>query len=227
MKMKVLILIGCLISAVAMGQKSEVRSIGTFKGVKAGQAIDVYLKKGDKESAKIETTGVDPSEILTEISGSYLKIQMAPGNYRNRGSVKVYVTYVELDKIVATSASNVFSDGQIKSNSMELHAASAATIEVSVDVNDIQISVSSAADVNVEGKTKTLDAEASSAGEVDAYSLVAESATVSASSAGDVKCNVSSALEAKASSGGSIRYRGNPTKTNTNSSSGGSVKRSN
>src|SRR5882757_6606964 len=152
MKMKVLILVGCLISAVAMGQKSEVRNVGTFKGVKAGQAIDVYLKKGDKESVRIESTGLDPSEIVTEISGSYLKIHMDNGNHRNMKSVKVYVTYVELDKIVATSASNVFSEGTIKSNSMEIHASSAATVEVSVDVNDIQISVSSAADVNVEGK---------------------------------------------------------------------------
>ncbi len=227
MKMKVLILVGCLVSVLAMGQKSEVRNVGSFKGVKAGQAIDVYLKKGDKESVKIESTGLDPEEIVTEISGSYLKIHMGPGNHRNVKSVKVYVTYVELDKIVATSASNVFSDGAIKSNSMEIHASSAATVEVSVDANDIQISVSSAADVNVEGKAVTVDAEASSAGEIDAYSLAAESATASASSAGDIKLNVSKALDAKASSGGGIRYRGNPMKTNTNSSSGGSVKRSN
>jgi hypothetical protein len=227
MKMKVLILVSCLVSAAAMGQKSEVRTIGTFKGVKAGQAIDVYLKKGDKESVKIESTGIDPEEIVTEISGSYLKIHMGNGNHRNMKSVKAYVTYVELDKIVATSASNVFSDGTIKSNSMEIHASSAATVEVNIDVNDLQVSASSAADVNIEGKAKTLDGEAGSAGEVDAYGLTAESATVSATSAGSIKVNVSSALDAKASSGGSIRYRGNPSKTNSNSSSGGSVKRSN
>jgi hypothetical protein len=51
--------------------------------------------------------------------------------------------------------------------------------------------------------------------------------TVETSSAGSVKVNVADALVANASSGGSIRYRGNPSKSITNSSSGGSVKKSN
>jgi hypothetical protein len=34
-------------------------------------------------------------------------------------------------------------------------------------------------------------------------------------------------IDAHASSGGDVRYRGNPSRTNTGSSSGGSVKKSN
>jgi hypothetical protein len=50
---------------------------------------------------------------------------------------------------------------------------------------------------------------------------------VEASSAGSVKVSASEELDAHASSGGSIRYRGNPDKSVTNSSSGGSVRKSN
>jgi hypothetical protein len=226
--MKVLILLGCLWVGVVQAQETEVRSIGSFKGVKSGQAIDVYLKKGDKESVKVEANGTSVSNVITEISGSYLKIQMASNvNIRGSKGVKVWVTYVELDKIVASSASNVFSDGPIKSRSLEVHASSAANIEVSVDVTEITIHASSAGDVILEGKASRLESEASSAGEVDAYNLVCETADCSASSAGSIKINVSQELLAHASSGGSVRYRGNPSKTNTTSSSGGSVKKSN
>ncbi len=228
MKMKALILLGCVLSLSAVGQKSEVRNIGTFKGVKSAEAVDVYLKKGDKESVKVEVTGTDLSEVITEISGSYLKIHMRDNSgFHGRRDVKAYVTYVELDKISASSASNIFSEGTIKANSMEIHASSAANIEISIEANDIQVHTSSAGDVSLEGKTKSITAETSSAGEVDAYNLLAESADASASSAGSIKLNVTNGLDAHASSGGSIRYRGNPSKTNTNSSSGGSVKRSN
>jgi hypothetical protein len=41
-----------------------------------------------------------------------------------------------------------------------------------------------------------------------------------------MKVSVQSSFVANASSGGSIRYRGNPGKSITNSSSGGSVKKS-
>ena len=228
MKMKAFILVGCLASLSVFAQQSEVRNVGTFKGVKSAEAIDVYLKKGDKESVKVDVTGTNLSDVLTEISGSYLKIHMRDDNHHGKTrDVKVYVTYVELDKITASSASNVFSEGVIKGSSMEVHASSAANIEISLDAIDVRVHVSSAGDVILAGKAKTVDAEASSAGEIDAYNLTADSAEASASSAGSIKLNVAQALDGHASSGGSIRYRGNPTKTNTNSSSGGSVKRSN
>lgn len=217
-----------MLSFSVIGQQSEVRNVGTFKGVKSGQAIDVYLKKGDKESVKVEVTGTSLSNVITEVAGSYLRIQMAHNSYNRGGkSIKVYVTYVDLDRIVASSASNVFSDGTIKSSSLELHASSAANVEVSIESGDVQVHASSAGDIILEGKAKSLNAEASSAGEIDAYNLLAESAEASASSAGSIKLNVSQGLNAHASSGGSIRYHGNPMKTNTNSSSGGSVKKSN
>ncbi len=228
MKMRALILLGFVMSISAMGQQSEVRNVGTFKGVKSAEAVDVYLKKGDKESVKVEVTGTSLSDVITEISGSYLKIHMKDNNgFHGRRDVKAYVTYVELDKISASSASNVFSEGTIKAGSMEIHASSAANIEVSIEATDIQVHTSSAGDVSLDGKAKSLTAESSSAGEIDAYNMVVESADASASSGGSIKLNVTNGLDAHASSGGSIRYRGNPSKTNTNSSSGGSVKRSN
>src|SRR5271167_1333223 len=92
-------------------QENEVRQVDSFKGVRASEAIDVYLKKGDKESVKVEVTGVSLSNVITEVSGSYLKIHMRSGNFHGKRSVKVYVTYIALDRISASSASNVFSEG--------------------------------------------------------------------------------------------------------------------
>ena len=216
-----------LLSASLFAQQSEVRNVGPFKGIKSSEAVDVYLKKGDKESVRIETSGVSPSDVITELSGSYLKIHMRSGNYRGRNDVKAYVTYTVMEKISASSASNIFSDGTIKGGSMEVHASSAANIEISIDATDVQIHASSAGDITLEGKAKSVDAESSSAGEIDAYNLTVEKANANASSAGSIKLNVTESLDAHASSGGSVRYRGNPNRTNTDSSSGGSVKKSN
>jgi len=215
-----------LITTFSFAQQSEVRSVGSFSGIKAAEAIDVYLKKGDKESVRVEVTGTSLSDVLTEVSGSYLKIHMLKGNYRHT-NVKVYVTYVNLNKISASSASNVFSEGTIHSNSLDVSVSSAASVEISIDTQSTSIETSSAGDALIEGKARELRVEASSAGEIDAYELECESVEASASSAGSVKVNVTKSLDAHASSGGSIRYRGTPSRTNTNSSSGGSVKKSN
>jgi hypothetical protein len=226
MKKLLNVVIPIFIVSFSFAQQSEVRSVGSFTGVKAGQAIDVYLKKGEKGSVRVETTDGRLSDVLTEISGSYLKIHMKEGNHRN-GNVKVYVSYVNLNKVSASSASSVFSDGTIRAGSFDVSVSSAASVELSIEAESSIVEASSAGDLVLEGKVKTLDVDVSSAGEIDAYGLESEMVKAEASSGGSIKVHATKQLDAHASSGGSIRYRGSPAKTNTDSSSGGSVKKSN
>src|SRR5690606_13659098 len=124
-----------------------------FSGVKVQEGIDVYLKKGDQESVRVEVSGTDPSNIATEIAGAYLKIQMKEGRYRGVEAT-VYVTYVELDKLTASSAGSIFSDGPLKASSMEISASSAGSIEVSIDAVSPTVSASSAGDVELSGQVE-------------------------------------------------------------------------
>lgn len=227
MRISYVVLLVLIASLNGIAQQSEIRQVGTFRGVKAAEDVDVYLKKGDKESVKVEVSGVDLSDVITEVNGSTLKVHMRDGNYRGKKSVKAYVTYAQLEKISASSAANVFSDEPIKSARMEINVSSAGSVEVKLDAESVTISASSAGQSVLEGKTKSLEIEASSAGDIDAYNLECENVNASTSSAGSAKVTVTKELEAHASSGGSIRYRGNPVKTNTDSSSGGSVKKTN
>ena len=209
-------------------QQSETRSLASFTGIKVSQAIDAYLKKGGKESARIEVTGGTTTDVITAVEGSTLRIKMKDGrNFWNKINVKVYVTYVTLERISASSASSVFSEGAIKTDHIDINASSAANVEVSLDANASMVDTSSAGEVVLEGKCPNLEVEASSAGDVDAYRLESETVVAHVSSGGEAKLSVSKNLEAHASSGGDIRYRGNPSRTNTHSSSGGSVKKSN
>jgi hypothetical protein len=211
----------------AVAQQTQTRNVGAYSAVRAAEGIDVYLIKGDKESVRVEATGTAVGDVITEVSGSYLKIHMRDGQYRGRVSVKVYATYVKLNKLSASSAANIFSDGTISASSLEFGASSAGSVEIAFAAGDVKVSASSAGEVELNGTASSLDVDASSAGEVDAYDLEAGRVEARASSAGAIKVSVTRELHAHASSGGSIRYRGNPTKSMTNSSSGGSVKKSN
>lgn len=212
---------------VACAQESETRNIGAFSGVKVTEGIDVYLKRGDKESVRVEVSGTSLSNVITEVSGSYLRVHMRDGNYRGNVQAKVYVTYVKVDKLSASSAGSIFSEGTIEANDIEVSASSAGSIEITLDASGVNASASSAGEIELQGKTKSLDIDASSAGQIDAYDLEAQKVVAEASSAGSLKINVINELVARASSGGNIRYHGNPDKSITDSSSGGSVKKSN
>ena len=211
---------------MALAQQTDTRQVGSFSGVKVAEGIDVFLEEGKKELVKVEVTGTDPSNIITEVSGDYLKIHRKDGRY-DRVDARVYVTYVKINKLSASSAGSIISEGTIKANFMEIGASSAGSIEVTINAGTAEVSSSSAGDVELKGKVGSISADASSAGEIDAYDLQAEKVDAEASSGGSVKVSVSEALQAHASSGGSIRYQGNPDRSNTNSSSGGSVRKTN
>ena len=222
--------IACLVllnTLVANAQSSQTRSIGSFTGVKVAEGVDVYLKKGDKESIRVEVTGTSVDNVITEISGSYLKVHMKDGKHISNFDAKVYVTYVKLDRLSASSAGSIFSEETIKTSTLEVGASSAGSIDISLDADAVTASSSSAGEVELRGKTKSLEVDANSAGEVDAYDLEAQRVIAESNSAGSIKINVIDDLNANANSGGSIRYRGNPNKSITTSNSGGSVKKSN
>lgn len=214
------------ITSFAIAQKSEMRQVKPFSAVSAAEGVDVILQKGNKESVKVEVAeNADIARVITEVSGSYLKIHMKSGQYKGSLHVRVYVTYVKLEKIIGSSAANIFSQEAIKADKLELRASSAASLELTVDVNELTCDASSAGEMELEGKTREVHFDASSAAKIDGYDLQADIVKANASSAGSIKVTVINELYAEASSGGDIRYRGNALKTHTNANSGGSVKK--
>lgn len=211
----------------AQAQETQTRSVGSFTGVKAEEGIDVFLKKGTKESVRVEVTGTSLENVITEVSGSYLKVHMRSGDYRGSVNAKVYVTYVKINKLSASSAGSVFSEGSLETDELELSVSSAGNVDLTLKAGTVEVSASSAGEVELTGTADLIIAEASSAGEIDAYDLASKKVKAEASSAGSIKVSVTDELDAHASSGANIRYRGNPNKSITNSSSGGSVKKSN
>ncbi len=213
------------IVSFAAAQQSEDRQVGSFSALMAAEGIDVYLRPDSKESVKVEARGIDIDDVLTEVSGGKLKIHLDHGRHRNH-SVKVFVRFVELDQISASSAATVISEGRIRGERLDLTVSSAADIELDIDVQEVDASASSAGDIELSGKAGYIDASASSAGGVDAYDLEARKVRARASSGGGVKVYATEQIDARASSGGSVRYRGNPSRSQTDSSSGGSVRKS-
>ncbi len=224
MKKALLITILSIISIGVFAQEREERKLSSFDKIKSSQAIDVYIKPGSEEKVVVVVDRIDLDDVLTEVSGGKLSIRLSKGNYRNI-DVKVYVTYKNLNGVSASSASNITGEGTLKTDRLKIGVSSAASIELRIDCEDLNVSASSSGDMELEGRARSIYAKASSAGEIDAYDLVAENADLGASSAGDIRLTVNKSIDAHASSGGSIRYKGNPDKSNTNSSSGGSVKK--
>ncbi len=211
--------------AFSFGQRQETRNLSSFSAISVGEAINVEITPGDTEEAVVEVDGTRLENVLTEVFGGRLKIRMARGNWRHV-EVNVYVTYKQLEEIDVSSAADLTTNGTLVSDELEVEVSSAGDAELEIDVQELDVRVSSAGDLSIRGKAKEQYVRVSSSGDYDAYDLESEYAEVDTSSSGDARVNVSDKLEAEASSGGSVYYRGNPTKVYADSSSGGRVRKS-
>lgn len=122
--------------------------------------------------------------IKTTIEENTLKLELRNyvNNLGNQHGVSVHYCS-EINKIEMGSASVISSDSnRIKSNDLEIDAASASVINLGVDCKKLDIEASSAAVLNMWGETDLLNAELSSAAVINFKDLVADSTNIEAAS---------------------------------------------
>ncbi|MDT7832930.1 head GIN domain-containing protein [Flavobacteriaceae bacterium S356] len=193
-----------------------------FTKVKVSTGLDLYIKQGDKVSLTVEADENLHDIIITEVDNGRLKIYSEKNIWRAKAR-KVYLTVTDIEELKATSGSDAYSENTLKVKDFELSVSSGADANITIDADNITTSASSGADLRVSGKANTHYSSASSGSSINAFALKSRNVTVKVSSGADINIHASESINAKASSGGDIDYRGNPENVNKKTSSGGSV----
>lgn len=208
--------------------KTELRDVKNFNAIKVSSGIDLYIKMGDSEEVKVVADDDLIDKLITEVNDGTLRIYMKKSNWGNWGfskARKVYVTVSELSAIDASSGSDVNCENTLKGETLKVRASSGSDVSLDVVYKNFSLDTSSGSDARVTGKTKNFEAEASSGSDIKAQELESVICKVRVSSGSDATVSVSDELYAKASSGGDIKYYGNPGIKDINESSGGDVNR--
>ncbi len=195
-----------------------------FDAVKGSAGLDVFLTEGDENKIVVEADENLMEVIETEITNGELRIGTNKSIRRSK-SQKVHVTYVSLNKVSASSGSDVISNSVIKSENLSLDSSSGADLEVEIIAKEVYADVSSGADLKVSGRAERLVAEASSGSDLKARDLEVKKCKANASSGADIVVNVREEIEGRASSGGDIRYYGDPTAVSVKDGASGSVRK--
>lgn len=208
--------------------KTENRNLNNFSEIKVSSGIDLYLKMGSSEEVKVIADDDIIDDLKTEVKDGSLHIYMKKNDWFNWGSGnktrKVYVSVKQLESLHASSGSDVYCENTLKGEKLDVRASSGSDVKLDVIYKHFSIDASSGSDANVKGKVKFFDVEASSGSDVKASDLASVICNAKASSGSDISVNVSDEIYAKASSGGDIKYYGNPKLRDTDESSGGDVR---
>ncbi|TYA84289.1 head GIN domain-containing protein [Seonamhaeicola marinus] len=197
---------------------------GSFNTIKATEGLDVHLTQGNQTSVTVEADENLHELILTEVENGVLKIHTKQ-NIGRSSSKKVFVSFKDIKSIISTSGSDVYSENTIAADELTLKTTSGSDMRLDINTSTLNCKSTSGSGLRLSGKTEKLVAEATSGSNIKAGNLEAESTQVKATSGANVTVNTSKELIAKATSGGDIKYYGDPEKVEKSDGASGSIRK--
>lgn len=218
------IIMACSASTIGE-QTTQTRAAAGYTGINAGQGIKVNIAMGDSE--KVEVTAPDDiiGKLVTEVKSGTLFIHWErKTNIKSTRLAEVNVTVKELQRIIASSGTTINADS-IQSHDFMVEASSGSQVNMTINAQSVKANSSSGSSIGISGKCQRTEFSASSGSSIKAKELESADGVATSSSGSSICINAAVTLQAKSSSGASIRYVGSPTITEITASSGGTIKR--
>lgn len=208
---------------------AEVRDVKNFRGIKVGTGIQLVLTQGSTEAVAISApTEEQRNHIRTVVENGILKIyydydmwKLMRGKIHNK--LKAYVSIVNVEYIGVASGATLETNGEITGNVIELKASSGGIMKAKLKAKTLNADQSSGGVVTISGTADNISIESSSGAIFDGYGMVVNTCSARSNSGGVAKVTVNSEISGRASSGGTIHYRGQAKLVSKRMSSGGVV----
>lgn len=195
-----------------------------FSEIRVSRGLDVYLTQSDEVTVEVQADENLHDIIITEVENGILRIY-ADENIAYSDSKKVMVSFKDIQKISATSGSDVYSTNTITTDALELSTTSGSDMELDVEADVIDCKSTSGSDLRLSGQVNKLYASATSGSDIKAGDLRTNICEARATSGADITVNTTKELMAKASSGGDIKYYGDPEKVKKSDGVSGSIRK--
>jgi hypothetical protein len=215
-----LILILCL-----QLQGQNVVDLPDFKKIEVAGGFEIELVRSNANKAIVKMKSGNFSDLEISVKGSTLNIRAKSKLFQGNAKAKIKLEYKNMEGIAVSAGGSVVSDDLISSEKMEVSASSGASVKLEIHSKNVGLSASSGGSLSLRGKANNAIIKASSGGSVAAGQFRVKKADVKASSGGSVIIDVSEEINSNSSSGGTIKYTGNPQKVMEKSSLSGDVKR--
>ena len=201
------------------------RTVDKFDEIKVSRGMNVYISQGDEQKVVVKADENILQAISTKVENGVLKITTTE-RIRNAKSKKVYVHVNELDNIIATAGSNVYSETEIANDVLDLTCSAGSNMRLDIHADKVSASATAGANLFLKGEAYKGDLSASAGSNIKAGELKVIDCNAKASSGANIWVEVSGSFSGKASSGANVFYSGDSRTINVSSSSGGNVRKS-
>ncbi len=229
-------ILGCCFLSAAIAQNREIkdpnaqaRAVSSFHAIKVSNGIHLFLVQGNEEAVAVSAADKEYRDrIRTEVENGVLKIYYDNDNWKfwesdEKKNLKAYVSCKILDRLKASSGARVEVDGSIRSANLAMDFSSGSNFKGNVNVKELKVEQNSGAETFFGGVAAILRIQASSGSSMRGYDLETDQCDANTSSGASVHVTVKKELNASASSGSEIYYKGTGVVRDLSTSSGGEV----
>lgn len=225
----------------------ESRNVGVFSGIHVSTGVVVNFKQDNQAELKVIADADKLQYIITKVENGVLKVYIDNKGQKNLKfkNMSVNVSAPNIENIKASSGAvfnaidnlneeNIFvevSSGSIVngsfniSKSTNIKLSSGAVMNTQINTESVYVKSSSGSVANLKGNANWGSLDISSGAVCNAEEFKFNTLKAEATSGATISAHALEELSARASSGGTIKYRGNPKIDSTISKmSGGSLK---
>lgn len=220
----ILIVLSVFLSFSIFAQDKHSFTVGDFDAIHISGGFQVVITKGSKTSVEVETKESNIDKMKVEVEGNTLKVGVKKGVH-DGFKAKVFITYVELDKLVSSGSSDVkVEGGAIKGKELELVTSGSGNIKAEVSVESLKAKSSGSGDFDLSGKATEVTFTLSGSGDVDGLGLSTDVTNIRISGSGNVSIGVKESLDVQISGSGDVVYKGSPKRQKVKVSGSGDVR---
>jgi len=193
-------------------KNAEVRNVSGFSSISVASGIDLYLSPGDKETVVVSASDVKyRDKIVTRVDGNTLKIYFDEKMnwWKNEDrKMRAYVSYKTLSRLSASGASDVYVNGFIQANDLEIHLSGSSDFKGAVKVTSLKLDQSGSSDSKITGSAEKVNIDLSGSSDVKGFELIANYVYISSSGSSDVQITVNKEMSVHSSGASDVYYMG-------------------
>lgn len=187
--------------------------------------LDITSSNGKLKIRAKEKTQISPTRLM--LNGTSQKLSKVAVS----GSIDfVLQSALNTDKleVAASGASDMIMKQPVRAAScLGAFSGSSDWVADNLTCDYLEVAISGSSDAVLKGQAGKAQFSASGSSDVKAYDLVVKDLECGASGSSDMQVHATATIQASASGGSDIYYKGNPAKEHISASGGSSVKRSN
>lgn len=210
---------------------AEKRNVGSFHGIDVGTGIELLLTQGNTEEVAVSAAKTEfRDRIITKVENGILKIHYetktgAINKTKESKELKAYVSCKTLDRLHASTGAEVKISGVLQSALLDMEANTGATIHGQIVLGRLKLDQNTGSKVTLTGKTDEMEAEGSTGSKFIGEDLTTTKCKVEVSTGARFTIHADKELQAKASTGAVVKYKGAAGIKSVKANTGGLVSR--